>query len=584
MKLPRTEPGIAVVPSEKAPLSCAPDAMQVHSEMGRPKPSNDVPRSGTLTDPARLAMQMEREEAPVSSKPGSRPVESDGEPVSLRDIEMILAPGIAPPPLPTLAKAPSKLPAPRAVAESPAAEAPKAPRWTAEAAPLRRRKERPAGPATPDAAFQGLRLTPTPQEPKTGEDAPKNGTSKSSAPPAAHAAAEPHRALPVPHPKAPVIVEPADGIDVSLDNDVESAPPSGLLDVRTMMAVLDEDKHKSSHFDDEVLNLTGGIMGVGTTSPLLSPLPPPIDEGPRADEEEVLSLPTPGTTPKKLLAPVIPLGAEPEEPVEPSFPLGDPEALAREKPAAKSATAKKAAPAKAAAVAAKSAEATPQPTAERSKLPWIIAAGAVAVAAWMVLRPAPTAPPAPTTPQAPVAAAQAPTPPPAVETAAPPTTPAPPIAAVEPAAPAASAKEAEPPVATKPGTPKPEAAKPEAAKPEAAKPEAAKPEAAKPEAAPEPPPPQPAASGPEFDKAAANAALSSAAGAASGCRAPDDPQGTARVSVKFAPSGRVTSALVSGPPFAGTPTGSCIAKAFRGISVPPFSGDPVTVSKSINIR
>ena len=133
--------------------------MQVHSATGGPKSSRAVPRSGNLNDPARLAMQTEREEQPISSKPGSRPVESEGDPVSLRDIEMILAPGISPPPLPTLARAPSKLPAPRRPVEPPAAEAPKAaPRWTAEAAPLRRRKER--SPATaPDAAFQGLRLT-----------------------------------------------------------------------------------------------------------------------------------------------------------------------------------------------------------------------------------------------------------------------------------------------------------------------------------------------------------------------------------------------------------------------------------------
>jgi hypothetical protein len=521
-------------------------------------------------------MQTEREEQPISSKPGSRPVESEGDPVSLRDIEMILAPGISPPPLPTLARAPSKLPAPRRPVEPPAAEAPKAaPRWTAEAAPLRRRKER--SPATaPDAAFQGLRLTPTPHEPKAAEGASKGAAAKPNAAPPAHGTTNPEhpRALPVPHVKAPVITAPSDAIDVTLEGE-DGAPPSGLLDLRTMIPLREEAPHKSSHFDDEVLNLTGGIMGIGTASPLLSPLPPPIDEGPRADEDEVLSLPTPGTSPKKLLAPVIPLGAEPEEAVEPSFPLGDPETLARDKVATtKSAAEKK---------TAKSAETKPQASAERSKLPWLIATGAVAVAVWMVLRPAPTAPPAlPSSlpPPPPIAAEQAPTPPAAVTTAAP-TAIAP--TAAETAAPAPSTKEAEPALAANPGTTKPEAAKPEAAKPEAAKPEAAKPEAA-PTPVPEAPAPPPPSSGPEFDKAAANAALGSAAGAASGCRAPDDPQGTARVSVKFAPSGRVTSALVSGPPFAGTATGSCIAKAFRGISVPPFSGDPVTVSKSINIR
>jgi hypothetical protein len=53
--------------------------------------------------------------------------------------------------------------------------------------------------------------------------------------------------------------------------------------------------------------------------------------------------------------------------------------------------------------------------------------------------------------------------------------------------------------------------------------------------------------------------------------------------VTFAPSGRVTQANLQGPPFAGTATGSCIAKAFRSSSVPPFEGDPVTVSKTVNL-
>ena len=54
--------------------------------------------------------------------------------------------------------------------------------------------------------------------------------------------------------------------------------------------------------------------------------------------------------------------------------------------------------------------------------------------------------------------------------------------------------------------------------------------------------------------------------------------------VTFAPSGNVTSAQVEGPPFAGTPVGGCIASAFRSAKVPPFSGPPVSVSKSFNIN
>ncbi len=97
--------------------------------------------------------------------------------------------------------------------------------------------------------------------------------------------------------------------------------------------------------------------------------------------------------------------------------------------------------------------------------------------------------------------------------------------------------------------------------------------------APITPPPAEAA----FDKGAASAALNAAAGQAAGCKQEGDPSGSARVQVTFVPSGRVTSANVQGPPFAGTPTGGCIARAFRSASVPPFSGDPVTVSKTVSI-
>jgi len=87
-----------------------------------------------------------------------------------------------------------------------------------------------------------------------------------------------------------------------------------------------------------------------------------------------------------------------------------------------------------------------------------------------------------------------------------------------------------------------------------------------------------------FDRAAAAAALSSTAAQASSCRKDGDPSGVASVVITFAPSGRVTSATISGPPFAGTPTGGCIAAALRKARVPPFEGDRVTVSKTIVIQ
>ncbi|HET7543881.1 MAG TPA: hypothetical protein VFK05_28615 [Polyangiaceae bacterium] len=96
--------------------------------------------------------------------------------------------------------------------------------------------------------------------------------------------------------------------------------------------------------------------------------------------------------------------------------------------------------------------------------------------------------------------------------------------------------------------------------------------------------PPPAAPDTEFDRDAARSALASAAAQASACRKEGDPSGTASLTITFAPSGRVTSAQIQGPPFSGTATGGCIASTMRRASVPAFSGDYVTVSKTIVIQ
>ena len=94
----------------------------------------------------------------------------------------------------------------------------------------------------------------------------------------------------------------------------------------------------------------------------------------------------------------------------------------------------------------------------------------------------------------------------------------------------------------------------------------------------------PAASGDRsFSRSAAVSALNSAAASASSCKKPDGPTGRGKVSVTFAPSGRVTSANVGGA-FAGTAVGGCVAGVFRRAKVPPFDGSPVTVSKSFTIN
>jgi len=87
----------------------------------------------------------------------------------------------------------------------------------------------------------------------------------------------------------------------------------------------------------------------------------------------------------------------------------------------------------------------------------------------------------------------------------------------------------------------------------------------------------------EFDRVGASAALDRAATEAGSCRSEGDPSGVARAVVTFAPSGRVTSATVNGPPFAGTTTGGCIARHLRSATVLPFTGDHVTVAKTVVI-
>jgi hypothetical protein len=84
-----------------------------------------------------------------------------------------------------------------------------------------------------------------------------------------------------------------------------------------------------------------------------------------------------------------------------------------------------------------------------------------------------------------------------------------------------------------------------------------------------------------FDSALAAMAINEAARRAASCRGPSDPEGQAMVMLKYAPSGRVTTATIESGPFAGTTVGGCIARAFRSARVPAFSGEPMTVRKTI---
>ncbi|HEY5376983.1 MAG TPA: zinc-ribbon domain-containing protein [Polyangiaceae bacterium] len=99
----------------------------------------------------------------------------------------------------------------------------------------------------------------------------------------------------------------------------------------------------------------------------------------------------------------------------------------------------------------------------------------------------------------------------------------------------------------------------------------------------EDPIPPGASDAPAFSKSSAISALTAASMSAGACKKPGGPTGSGKATVTFAPSGRVTTATVSGA-FAGTPVGGCVASGFRKAHVPAFSGSAVTVSKSFTIN
>ena len=89
------------------------------------------------------------------------------------------------------------------------------------------------------------------------------------------------------------------------------------------------------------------------------------------------------------------------------------------------------------------------------------------------------------------------------------------------------------------------------------------------------------AGGAAFDTGAAKEVLTAAAGNVASCKEMGGPVGSGKVSITFAPSGRPTSVAVSG---ALTTVGSCVARLFRSVKVPPFAGDPVTVAKGFSLE
>jgi hypothetical protein len=97
-------------------------------------------------------------------------------------------------------------------------------------------------------------------------------------------------------------------------------------------------------------------------------------------------------------------------------------------------------------------------------------------------------------------------------------------------------------------------------------------------------PAKPAKVDSRVDDDALQQALAEAAARAKGCRDATSPTGVATVSVTIAPSGDATGAVVTGPPFAHTLEGECIAGKFRAVHVPAFRGDMINVRKSVTLQ
>ncbi|MGC4090511.1 MAG: hypothetical protein QM756_22100 [Polyangiaceae bacterium] len=90
--------------------------------------------------------------------------------------------------------------------------------------------------------------------------------------------------------------------------------------------------------------------------------------------------------------------------------------------------------------------------------------------------------------------------------------------------------------------------------------------------------------GGRFDAAAAKAALEDQLQDAAQCREVGGPTGMTQVSVTFAPSGNVSTAILTEPPFANTSVGTCIVNALKRARVKPFSGAASSVTQRISIR
>ncbi len=93
--------------------------------------------------------------------------------------------------------------------------------------------------------------------------------------------------------------------------------------------------------------------------------------------------------------------------------------------------------------------------------------------------------------------------------------------------------------------------------------------------------PPPGGGGRAFDRSGALVAL--AAVDLRSCARADGPSGVGHVTVVFAPSGLVSSAVVDGGPYPVTAVGACIGARYRSARVAAFDGGPVTLGRTFTL-
>jgi hypothetical protein len=489
---------------------------------------------------------------------GFDPFTSDGEPVSLRDLGVVLAPMASPP-------AWSGLPRSPAAASTTAMPAPAKPTFPATHAKSPAKKEPAATDPTPPAE-------PAKPEPVKATEPAK---------------AEPVKAEPVKKVKPTffqVDALPPPSVDVPVDFE-EPPRSSGHEDLRFLMTTVADRSKKRP--DADLVSLRGALF---VEPPRLAPPPPDLALLLPLPEESPAPLPNAATQAPALLVtmgdprpretaspaletavrpaaarpPVVARSAAPETrrppAARPSFKSGVPVPVVSERRPAVAAAARRSGIASwAVAVASVSAVAivvllrfgspsSSEPSGSESSRAAPPVPSAAPVSAPPAPRPTAEAPEVPSAAPVPTAGVAAHTPGETtpVQRSAP--------ATVEPIRPVVERSGERPAVVAPPPPPTPRPTAPPAADPDAV-----------------------------FDRGAARTALAAAASAAKSCKQADDPSGVAKVSITFSTSGRVASARVTGAPFQGTRAGACIASAFRTAQVPPFGGDPVAVGKDVVI-